>query len=79
MNGNKGDHPLTDILVHNLRVFSEVADSLIKEICDLGGEKEIEKQINLFQPPTIDKLEKQLKNIRDELKKNAKERGWEVD
>jgi hypothetical protein len=78
MNGNKGDHPLTDIVIHNLRVFSETADNLIKEIYDLGGESELEKNVDLFNPPSIDKLEKLLRELRDRLKKNAKDRGWEV-
>jgi hypothetical protein len=32
MNGKAGDHPLTDILVHGLPVFSPEVDALIKEI-----------------------------------------------
>ena len=79
MNGNRGDHPLTDILVHNLKVFSAAADSLIKEICSLGGEKELEKEVDLFNPPPIDKFENVLRELRDKLKKEAKDRGWEVD
>lgn len=78
MNGKKGDHPLTDILVHNLRVFSETADNLIREICDLGGRNELEKQMDIFNPPKIAQMEKILRNLRDKLKKEAKEKGWEV-
>lgn len=37
-NGKPGDHPLTDILVHGRRVYSEAADALVREIASLGGD-----------------------------------------
>ena len=78
MNGKHSDHPLTDILVHNLSVFSPIADALIREIVTLGGEKELETKFNLFKPPPSNVFEKELKEMRDRLKKEAKKRGWEV-
>jgi len=79
MNGKHGDHPLTDILIHKIPVFSPAADILIKEIVELGGKKELEMKFNLFSPPPISVFEKELKIMRDQLKQEAKKRGWEVD
>ena len=79
MNGKQGDHPLTDILKHNLLVFSKTADTLIREIVTLGGEKELETKFNLFKPPPLNVFEAELKMMRDRLKEEAKKRGWEVD
>jgi len=36
-NGTAGDHPITDIVIHGLAVFSPEVDALIAEIDALGG------------------------------------------
>ena len=77
-NGKHGDHPLTDILVHKLPVFSPVIDALITEIAALGGERELETKFDMFNPPSRDVFEAELRVMRDTLKQQAKERGWEV-
>jgi hypothetical protein len=70
-NGKIGDHPLTDIIVHNCRVYSEQADSLIRDIVALGGRDEIADMLyrdyNTFDKPDIPKLERALAEIRDRL------------
>ncbi|HWC15686.1 MAG TPA: hypothetical protein VG498_01670 [Terriglobales bacterium] len=78
MNGKKGDHPLTDILLHNLPTYSDRADSLVKEIVQLGGRRELERTFDLMVPPPIDAFEAALLELRDRLRREAKERGWEV-
>lgn len=77
-NGKPGDHPLTDILYYKLPTFSPAIDNLIREIVALGGERELETKLNLFSPPPLDVFEAQLRAMRDHLKQEAKERGWEV-
>ena len=77
-NGKQSDHPLTDILVHKRPTFSPAIDTLITEIATLGGERELEARFNLFQPPPLGVFEAELRIMRDHLKKDAKERGWEV-
>jgi len=67
--GKPGDHPITDIIVHNMRVFSRKADKLIKEICDLGGRDEMERIVDLFHPPQTRELERILQELRDRLSK----------
>ena len=39
MNGAKGDHPYTDIVIHHLEVFGEGIDDLVLELDALGGFK----------------------------------------
>jgi hypothetical protein len=77
-NGKKGDHPLTDIVLHHLSTFSPTADALIKEIVSLGAQKELEANFDLFSPPPLETFEVQLRNMRDNLKRERKNRGWEV-
>ena len=44
-NGKIGDHPLTDITIHNSRVYSERVDLLIRKIVNLGGRAEIDNML----------------------------------
>ena len=78
MNGKKRDHPLTDILLYKMRTYSEKADSLIEEIVQLGGRGELERTFDLMVPPPIEHFEAALQELRDRLRRQAKERGWEV-
>jgi hypothetical protein len=40
-NGKPHDHPLTDILVHNIPAYGEEADNLIRKIADLCSHREM--------------------------------------
>jgi hypothetical protein len=77
-NGKQGDHPITDIVSWKIPRFSPKADALIAEIVQLGGQSELERTFDLFQPPPIDTFESALQQMRDLLWKDAKERGWEI-
>jgi hypothetical protein len=81
-NGKIGDHPLTDILIHHRRVYSERADALIRAIVALGGRDEISDllvlEYNPFAGPDVARLEKVLTEIHDRLAREARERGWEL-
>ena len=81
MNGKLGDHPLTDILLHNHEVYGKTCDNLIKEISKLVSREDLyemfdwtysltKEQLNDFEKVVTEKLET--------LKNEAKERGWEV-
>jgi hypothetical protein len=41
-NGKPKDHPLTDILVHNLQVYGPEADDLIRKIAGLSSRGELD-------------------------------------
>jgi hypothetical protein len=81
-NGKPGDHPITDILIHHRRVYSERADALVREIASLGGEDEIANMLlteyNAYARSDVPKLERVLTEIRDRRLRDARERGWEV-
>ena len=78
-NGKPGDHPLTDILVHHIIVFSPTVDHLIREIVSLGGRQDLEARWNLFSPPPLTVFEAELQTMRNHLRQQAQERGWEID
>lgn len=80
-NGQPGDHPLTDIVVPGLVVYSAKADGLVREIVALGGRDEIEAMLferyNVHARPDVAELERTLTAIRDRRRREAKERGVE--
>jgi hypothetical protein len=77
-NGRKGDDPILDITFHKIARFSPTADALIAEIVQLGAQAELRSTFNLFAPPPIPSFEAQLKEMRDQIYADRKERGWEV-
>jgi hypothetical protein len=85
-NGKAGDHPLTDILNYGLPVFSHKADALIVEISRLADthvKADLERRlVSLYPVPTGSDLvafEDELTALRDRLRADAVERGWEVE
>jgi hypothetical protein len=86
-NGTPGDHPLTDILGWKIDVFGREADDLIRQIVQLGGREHLEREplmLVALDPryfPHADRrtLVADLTALRDRLRAEAIDRGWEVD
>lgn len=85
-NGSIGDHPYTDIVHHGLDIYSPYAASLVREIAVLTDERTrreladmLMKDFDEFSNPDVPRLESLLKIMRDRLKQEARERGYEVD
>jgi hypothetical protein len=85
-NGKPGDHPYTDIVVHDRRVYSETADDLVRRIAGLASQSERDRlaelllrDYNEFGHPDVPKLERLLTEIYAKLISDGKERGWEID
>ena len=83
-NGNVGDHPLTDILVHHRRVYSAQIDELIREIAQLSDDGDrralgdmLLDEYNEFSNPDLAKLEGVLTRLLEVRRKDATSRGWE--
>lgn len=81
MNGKPGDDPINDICTHGLAVFSPRADSLIREIHEYLPRYRMwelfDELFDLFKLPPMPEFERQLEVKRDQLKRDAIERGWE--
>jgi len=85
-NGKPGDHPLTDILLHNRNIYSPAARALVREIAALADDKTRRElgdllltKYNEYGKPDIAELEAYLTDLRDTLKRDAKSRGFEAD
>ena len=77
MNGKPGDHPINDVCDHKTPVFSPRADDLIREIQQYLSRDRMWDLFDWFSPPPVAEFEHQLQKMRDELKADAKKRGWE--
>ena len=83
-NGKIGDHPLTDILVHGLVVYSERATQLVRKVVALA-DSETERKLaerllfeyNDHANPDVAKLETELEALLLELEEDARKRGFE--
>lgn len=83
-NGKIGDHPYTDITVHHRRVYSEKADALIREIAARADDRNrraladrLFAEFNQYDNPDVGKLERILKEMRDRIVTEAKNRGFD--
>jgi hypothetical protein len=83
-NGKPGDHPWTDIMIHGRRVYSALADQLVRDIAELATDAEqrqladrLMREYNEHFDPDVARLERELSELRDRLRKRAAERGWE--
>lgn len=81
--GGPGDHPLTDIINFNLKVYNSECDELVREISKLVSRHKLYEMFDWFD--NFSATESQLKNFEVELKEkleklkvNAKNNGWEV-
>jgi hypothetical protein len=80
-NGKPGDHPLTDILVHEIETYGFETDDLIRKVSKLCSRAEFdiwwELEISWSQV-NASRLEK-AKTKFAEVSKRAKESGWEIE
>jgi hypothetical protein len=84
-NGKPDDHPLTDILHYGRDVYSSRAAGLVREIAGLADEKALRElgdllfnKYNEFSNPDVATLEKYLTELRDRLRQEARDRGFEA-
>ncbi len=81
--GGPCDHPLTDIVNFNLKVYNEECDELIRQISKLVSIHQLYEMFDWFD--NFSASETQLENFKvelneklEKLKVNAKSNGWEV-
>lgn len=79
-NGKPGDHPLTDILVHRLKVYGQEADELIRKIAELCSRRELDEwwEKEIGWSPQHDLVVRKARTRFDELFERAKRSGWET-
>lgn len=85
VNGRHGDEPYLDITEYHLRVFSESADRLIRQLSVLMNSGEIiTLRAELMRIPANDRkiivqLEQRLAKLKEKLTSRAVESGWDLE
>jgi len=91
-NGRPGDHWQTDLLRWGLPAFGQPIDGLLVEIIGLGGAPILDAPPWLeglwelwphwgrseLQDQRLSALVEPLTDLRDRLRRDARERGWEI-
>ena len=79
-NGKLGDHPLTDILVHNLNVYGGGSDELIRKIAELCSRRELDEwwDSEIGWSPDRGSILAKARTRLDQLLRRARQSGWEI-
>ncbi|RTZ01568.1 hypothetical protein [Flavobacterium sp. GSP6] len=81
--GGPGDHPLTDVVNFNLKVYNKECDELIREISKLISMNQLYEMFDWFDNfsatrSRLKNFEVELNEKLEKLKVDAKRNGWEV-
>ena len=64
-NGRPGDHPVNDIVMHGMRVYSPEVDAIIKRLVQLGFQIQVENiALPIVVPPTDAQLQAMLAQLK---------------
>jgi hypothetical protein len=79
-NGKPGDHPLTDILVHKLKVYGLEADDLIRKIAELCSRQELDEwwEREIGWSHDVHSVVRKAQVRFEELLQRAEQGGWET-
>ena len=78
-NGKHGDHPLTDILIHDAEVYGPDVDDLIRKIAALSSRRELDQwwEREIGWTPEPSSVLPKAQTHYAELLKRANDSGWE--
>jgi hypothetical protein len=77
MNGKPGDHPITDLMVHDTAVFGEPLDSELRQLGELMSYKRLCEWFQQHWSLPPQELQPVVAAKLEELRRDARERGWE--
>jgi hypothetical protein len=77
MNGKPGDHPITDIMVHHIAVFGEPLDTQLRQLGELISYNRLCEWYQPYWTTPSDQLQPLVAAKLEELRREARERGWE--
>ena len=78
MNGRHGDDPALDIVHYGLSVFSPEVNNLVRELAKFMEFRRLQELLNSLGGLSVEELQIKLTETVETLRKDAKNRGWEV-
>lgn len=76
-NVKPGEHPLTDIVIHKRKVFSAEVDRLVRDVHHWMPLPKMMDLLDWLDPPPVAEIQALLAKTRDDLRREARERGPE--
>jgi hypothetical protein len=77
VNGKSGDHPITDIRIHRTAVYGEPLDAQLRELGELMSYQGLCDWFEQHWSTSARRLEPLVTAKLEELRRAARERGWE--
>ena len=76
-NGKPGDNPITDLMIHRIAVFGEPLDTQLRQLGELMSYKRLCEWYQSHWTTPADQLQPIVSAKLEELRRDARERGWE--
>jgi hypothetical protein len=77
MNGKPGDHPITDLMVHHMRVYGEPLDTQLHQLGELMSYERLCEWFEQHWSTSAEQLQPLVAEKLEQLRRDARERGWE--
>ena len=77
-NGKPGDHPRTDLTIHNMVVYGKPTDGILKRLIKLMGQHRFDDWFNPIWNKSKEEIAEAAKAELVIVEKDARHRGWEL-
>ncbi|OHB77783.1 MAG: hypothetical protein A2Z34_11220 [Planctomycetes bacterium RBG_16_59_8] len=77
-NGKPGDHPRTDLTIHDMAVYGEPTDGILKRLIELMGQHRFDEWFNPIWRNSKEEIAEMAKAKLATVEKDALARGWEI-
>ena len=71
-NGKPGDRPDTDVLIHDIDVYTDEVNELIREVANLGGREAI-SDLEMYTEYGWEPSDEELHDLRERLEQKREE------
>ncbi|MBN1780087.1 hypothetical protein JW948_03110 [bacterium] len=78
-NGKPGDHPRTDLIIHNMKVYGEPTDSILRKLIGHMGQHKFDEWFNPIWPKSPEDIAREAGEKLETVESDARSRGFEID
>lgn len=77
-NGKPGDHPRTDLTIHNMVVYGEPTDGILRSLIKLMGQYRFDEWFNPIWGKSKEEIAEAAGAKLEVVERDARDRGWEL-